>query len=77
MAMIAAGMSYEKAGSRFGLTRGMVAGIIHRMRHPESGRDRRKIEVDQGLWTEERLTEKWAHRKLRRQREAANGQAAG
>jgi hypothetical protein len=77
MALIEGGMSYEKAGAQFGLTRGMVAGIVYRVRHPDADHMRRKLDSAKHLWTEARLTEKWEHRKLRRQREAANGQAAG
>lgn len=79
MDLIADGMSYEKAGAKFGLTRGMVAGIVYREHHPPEvkNKSRRQLDDVRQLWTEARLTEKWEHRKLRRQREAQHGQAAG
>lgn len=69
LAMISDGVSYAKAGAQLGLTRGMVAGIIHRHRHPDAGHYRRIMDSAKERWTEARLTEKWEHRKLRRVRE--------
>ncbi len=78
MALIEDGMSYEKAGAKFGLTRGMVAGIVYRIRHPdaEQKRGRRKLDSAHERWTEARLTERWECRKLRRTREAKRGNRA-
>jgi hypothetical protein len=67
--MISEGVSYANAGAKFGLTRGMVAGIIYRHRYPDAQRERRVMDSAKELWTEARLTEKWEHRKLRRVRE--------
>lgn len=65
MAMIDSGVSYGSAGKKLGLTRGAVAGIIYRIRHPDADvkRDRRKLDGARDLWSESRLTERWSDRK--------------
>ena len=45
------------------LTKGQVAGRLHRLFKPKGNLG------DGGLWTEARLTETWAERKARREKE--------
>lgn len=77
LALIDRGVSYQRVGKKFGLTKGMVAGIVHRARHPNEERDRHKAKMLESgkvgrqfdRWTDARLTETWENRKLRRIRE--------
>lgn len=60
LSMNAAGYPYRQIAIRLGITKGAVAGIIHRHKHPTE-----KVERHPDLWTEARLTEKWENRKRR------------
>jgi hypothetical protein len=65
LSLVAKGIPYAVIGERVGKSKSAIAGIVYRHRKPYVPTGTKGHPRINDLWTEERLTEKWADRKKR------------
>lgn len=60
LTLIDSGLTYTQAARAMGVSKGTIAGLVHRSRHPKDRKPRSTPKS--AYWDESRLTQKWADR---------------